>query len=212
MLSCKVLIDISKLPLADVSGIVHVGAHHAEELNTYLRIGIDRVVWVEANADNMPIIFQKITNFPYMTAANFAAGSKSDIKVNLNLANNGESSSILELGTHALHYPHIRYKDQKSVTQLRLDDYFVRSGLQPSQFNFLNLDIQGYELECLRGASTVLKAIKYLYTEVNTESVYNECALINEVDAYLAQFGFERVITKLLDQGWGDAFYTKLDS
>ena len=204
------LISISDLPLSGVSGIVHVGAHHAEELNSYLRIGIDRVLWIEANIDNMPIIFQKINSHPLMAAANFAAGRKSDVKVNLNCANNGESSSILEFGTHALHYPHIKFNEKKSVTQLRLDDYFERSGLQANKFNFLNLDIQGYELECMRGASKLLNSIKYVYTEVNTENVYGNCALIDEIDSYLAQYGFKRVITKVLNQGWGDAFYTKI--
>ena len=62
----------------------------------------------------------------------------------------------------------------------------------------------------MRGASKLLNSIKYVYTEVNTENVYGNCALIDEIDSYLAQYGFKRVITKVLNQGWGDAFYTKI--
>jgi len=56
-----------------------------------------------------------------------------------------------------------------------------------------------------------IKHFDYIYTEVNTEYVYKECALITEIDDYLNQYGFRRVATKMAGNcGWGDAFYIKI--
>jgi hypothetical protein len=75
-------------------------------------------------------------------------------------------------------------------------------------YNFLNLDIQGVELKALKGMSDYLSSVQYIYTEVNSDYVYKDCAIVDEIDEYLKPFGFQRVET--IWQGecrWGDAFY-----
>ena len=55
-----------------------------------------------------------------------------------------------------------------------------------------------------------LQHVDYIYTEVNTEQVYQGCDEIGQIDEYLKQFGFERLATQVYEQyGWGDAFYVK---
>ena len=55
-----------------------------------------------------------------------------------------------------------------------------------------------------------LKHIDYIYTEVNSEYVYKNCALIPEIDEYLSKYGFIRVASKQAGNcGWGDALYIK---
>ena len=41
-----------------------------------------------------------------------------------------------------------------------------------SSYNFLNMDVQGYELEVLKGGTTTLEKIEYVMTEVNRAEVY----------------------------------------
>ena len=49
-----------------------------------------------------------------------------------------------------------------------------------------------------------------IYTEVNEDYVYLECALISEIDSYLSTFDFVRVETSWYQNcKWGDAFYIK---
>ena len=56
-----------------------------------------------------------------------------------------------------------------------------------------------------------LDNINYIYTEVNTESVYKECALLTELDSFLKQKGFERKCEDIYKKyGWGDAFYVRI--
>ena len=58
-----------------------------------------------------------------MILGKFAAGSKKD-KLLLNISNNGQSSSILELGTHAKSHPSIKYNDFVEVDNNRIDTMY----------------------------------------------------------------------------------------
>jgi hypothetical protein len=40
--------------------------------------------------------------------------------------------------------------------------------------------------------------------------VYEDGALINEIDEYVSAFGFRRVLISMTEQGWGDAVYYKV--
>ena len=49
------------------------------------------------------------------------------------------------------------------------------------------------ELKALKGMEEYLNKVDYLYTEVNSNYVYVDCALITELDEYLKKFGLIRV-------------------
>ena len=68
---------------------------------------------------------------------------------------------------------------------------------------------QGAELKALKGAKNLLKNVRAVYSEVNREELYAGCALIEEVDEFLKEFGFIRTDTKFTEFGWGDALYLK---
>ena len=70
--------------------------------------------------------------------------------------------------------------------------------------------IHDWELKALKGMEGYLHKIDYIYTEVNSDYVYEGCALIGEIDDYLHIFGLKRVETKWCgDYRWGDAFYIR---
>ena len=72
------------------------------------------------------------------------------------------------------------------------------------------MDTQGYELEVLKGGVNTLNQIEYIYTEVNQVEVYENNAMIGELDEFLNQYDMERVVTGWHgSQTWGDAFYIK---
>lgn len=73
--------------------------------------------------------------------------------------------------------------------------------------NLLNLDVQGYELEVLKGAENTLKHIEYIYTEVNEKELYENCVYINELDEFLTDF--KRAETEMTSHGWGDGLYIR---
>ena len=97
-----------------------------------------------------------------MVLGKFAAGSKNG-KQFLNLANNGQSSSILELGTHIISYPEINYNSKIEVEIIKLDEWLDENFTNKYLYNFINIDIQGYELEALKGMNNQLRIAEYVY-------------------------------------------------
>lgn len=186
------------------NGILHVGAHECEELRDYERyISRDKILWIEALPEKVQLCKSRFTN---LYIENAIVSDKIE-KITFNVANNGQSSSILEFGLHSHYHPHVRYVNSfESETKL-LKDIITNYNIH---FNFLNLDIQGAELKALKGMENHLKKVDYIYTEVNSDQVYKDCTIITELDEYLKQFGLVRVQTKWTDFKWGDAFYMRI--
>ena len=81
--------------------------------------------------------------------------------------------------------------------------------LEFEKYNFMNIDVQGYELEVLKGSMNILEGIDYIYTEVNNAEVYEDTPHIDELDEYLSSYNFKRVETSWIGITWGDALYIK---
>jgi hypothetical protein len=78
------------------------------------------------------------------------------------------------------------------------------------QIDFINLDIQGSELEALKGAVKTLSTVNWVYTEVNRKEIYKSCPLIDEIDFFLKDQGFSRAATRWsFGEDWGDALYVR---
>jgi len=110
---------------------------------------------------------------------------------------------------HLQHHPHISIVENKKVKTKIIDNFIKEENIDLKQYNFLNLDIQGAELMALKGMKESFKNIDFIYSEVNTANLYENCPMIEEIDEYLSQFGFERKETNLTQYEWGDAFYIK---
>ena len=190
-------------------GIIHIGAHLMEERIDYLNHGLNNTIWIEAN----PHVFNKISFINdgsyYEKAFNYAISDTDDNIVKLNITNNGQSSSILELDKHKIHHPHIFVSDVVQVATKRMDTLIKENNIDISNYDFLNLDIQGAELLAIKGFGDNIKNIKYIYTEINSNTLYKDCALVQDIDDYLYTFGFERVETSMTEFEWGDALYIK---
>jgi FkbM family methyltransferase len=188
----------------DITGIIHVGAHECEEIVDYDKyIKRDKILWIEAQQDKVLLSLQKYENIIIEQAV---VSDKIEL-VTFNVANNGQSSSILEFDLHQVYYPYIQYIRSYEVQTTTLDILIEKYNEIP--FNFINLDIQGAELTALKGMEEYLNNIEYVYTEVNKKSVYKNCAIIEEIDEYLNNYGFYRVETVWTAEDWGDAFYIK---
>jgi len=196
--------DLVKKYNVTFKGILHVGAHECEELNDYLHyLPINKVLWVEGLEDKVQ--FCKST-YPGVQIEH-AVVSDTVETVTFNRSNNGQSSSILELGLHKQFHSWVYYVSSTSVETKVLRDLLPKYDIE---YNFLNLDIQGAELKALKGMEEYLNKVDYVYTEVNSDYVYEKCALVTEIDDYLKQFNLHRVETSWCGENrWGDAFYIR---
>jgi hypothetical protein len=134
-------------------------------------------------------------------------------KATLHISNNdGQSSSILELGTHQIYHPNVHYVKDEEISLIRLDEFFERGDygrFNILNYNFLNIDVQGVELNVIKSLGLLIHNIDYIYTEVNEEYLYKDCCLIEDIDSYLKPFGFVRECTKITSHRGGDALYIK---
>jgi hypothetical protein len=109
---------------------------------------------------------------------------------------------------HKIAHSEVHYVEKIAIKTKTLNTIFKDFKLDG--FTFLNADIQGAELLMLKGATEILPKLDYLYLEVNKKELYKGCAMIEEIDSFVAQYGFERVQTEWCgDFGWGDALYIK---
>lgn len=186
-------------------GVVHVGAHEAEELLEYRNNRFGQVIWVEAQ----PNLAEKLRVSTFGSGDSVieaAVWHEKDIPMKLKISSNSQSTSLLEFGSHEVTYPDIAFIETIEVLTQTLDDV-----IDPiKEFNFLNLDIQGAELHALKGFEKQISKLNWIYTEVNHEEVYLGCTLVDDLDAFLATHGFSRKATRwCLGKGWGDALYIR---
>ena len=191
------------------NGIIHIGAHLMEERGRYLANKLDNTIWIEAN----PKVFSQIDFINKEEnkeqAFNFAISDIDNSIYKFYITNNGESSSILELDKHKIHHPHIHVTEVIEVESKRMDTLINENNINIKNYDFINLDIQGAELLAMKGFGNYLNNIKFIYTEVNIESLYKDCALLHNIDEFLKEFKFERVETFITQFNWGDALYIK---
>jgi hypothetical protein len=185
-----------------LKGILHVGAHDCEETREYeIFLPRNKILWIEALKNKVEYCKHL---YPGVLIEEAVVSDKYET-VKFNISNSTMSSSIFDFGLHKNYYPNINYVDSFYTDTKMLKDIIYKYNID---YNFLNLDIQGAELNALKGMENYLHKVEYIYTEVNCDYVYKDCPLIDEIDEYLKKFGFERVET-IWQPGckWGDAFY-----
>jgi len=190
-------------------GIIHIGAHLMEEREDYLKSNIKNIIWMDANPYLLSEINKNIKLLDTELFYNYIISDINDKEYDFKLTNNTQSSSILELKEHSKYYPDIYVTETLKIFSKRVDCLFKEENLNINSYDFINLDIQGAELLALKGFGDLLNNIKYIYTEINTNFLYENCALIEDIDSFLKQFNFERAETVITGEEWGDAFYVK---
>jgi FkbM family methyltransferase len=200
--------DINAILLSNnitIDGAFHIGAHDCEELTFYNQLGLknEEVVWIDA----IPKKVVEATNKGIPNVYNAVITDKDYEDVIFNVSNNGQSSSVLEFGTHSIEHPRVVYVDKIHQKSITIDTFFEKNNIDASKYNFWNFDIQGAELMALKGAIKSIKHAKALYLEVNEKELYKNCGLITEIDTFLSNYNFKRVLTDMTQHGWGDALY-----
>lgn len=200
-------------------GVLHIGAHECEELGFYTDLLKNQddthIVWIDAVDEKVV----KAKERGILTIYQAVVSDKDNEEIIFHMSQNShchpdncESSSILNFGLHSLYHPQVRYVKDIKMTTITIDTFFDNNNLNHSLYDFWNLDIQGAELLALRGSKKFLKNFppKAIYIEVNQQELYLGCGLLPDVDDFLKEYGFKRVLLKMTDCGWGDALYIQL--
>lgn len=190
----------------NINGIIHIGAHRGQEVYDYINSGIQNIILFEPLSLNFKILEENLKDAnASINAYQVALGNEEKI-VTMYLSDNEQmSSSILKPKKHIVNHPTVHFEGTEDVEMNRLDNF----SKETSEFNFINMDVQGYELEVLKGAIKTLEHIDYVYCEVNRDEVYENNAYVEELDEFLKKYNMERVETEWSGGIWGDALYIR---
>jgi hypothetical protein len=125
--------------------------------------------------------------------------------------NEGRSNSLLEPKLHLERFPEFQPDGTIEVPVVRLDDLLREQAINAEEHPLLVLDVQGFERSVLAGASDYLRDhCRAIVCEVAAVELYKGGALVGEIDSFLRERGFLRVLTKWASGVGGDALYLPL--
>lgn len=127
-----------------------------------------------------------------------------DIQINV-ASNNGASSSILRmLEAHQRAAPDVAYVGLETVPIHRLDGV-VETFLANARNVFLKVDVQGYELQVLRGARELIRRLEGIQLELSLVPLYEGQMLFSDLIDYVRGQDFDvwGVIPGLADNSNG---------
>jgi FkbM family methyltransferase len=118
-----------------------------------------------------------------------AIGSSSGLAT-INISENSFSSSLSEiLETHVDAAPKSKYIGTENVQVFKLSEIYNANFKNFNRVG-LKIDVQGFEMEVLRGAIEILDKIYYIQIELSTVPIYANQNLYHEIDALLREAGF----------------------
>jgi FkbM family methyltransferase len=109
--------------------------------------------------------------------------------VQMHVSYQDDSSSLLNIGENQSSiFPGTKEKSTEEINVAPLN-YFINNNdlINPV---FVKIDVQGYELEVLKGSKSLIDEFDYIYVECSFVELYEGQALADEVIAYLANYSF----------------------
>jgi FkbM family methyltransferase len=190
-------------------GIIHIGAYEGKDLKRYPAPDTAKILLIEANPKAVEHLQANFADKPNIIISQTAIANH-NTPVTLNLTSIESNSSIFPLSGYREIYPNLKVTQEITLESRSLDTLLSELNLRPVDFNFLYLDIQGAELLALQGAPQLLKHIEAIYTTVSYEDLFEGAALIDEVDAFLAEHHFVRIAeANPYHPSWGEVFYLR---
>lgn len=192
----------------DLNGVVQAGANDGEEIDNFIRMGVEHL-----------IAFEPLIDPAFMTLNKKYGGSAACFNIGLHdrntmaklqiTAGDGKGSSIYD---GVWDHPEVMKNwnqgqaaivRTETITLMRFDtwaDYYNGLGYEDplgnrhqidlKNFDTLQLDTQGNEMEILKGMGRWLKHFKYLCIELSITPVYKGETPGKEVAVWLKERGF----------------------
>ena len=164
---------------------IDVGAYHGEWTRMFKKIfPSTKVLMIEAQTEKTEKLNEVCEKFSGEVFCEMAVlGSKSGEEVDFVQMETG--SSVFEESS-----PYARKRLKKTLTSL---DNLLQKYTDFQHIDFLKLDVQGYELEVLKGSSDLLRHTEFVLMETSLIPINKGCPLILEVITYMDRMGFRTI-------------------
>lgn len=175
----------------DIQTVIDVGANEGQYAESLLDNNYKgRIYSFEPISKPWEILSKKAARFSQWKPVHSAIGSKEET-LSINVSENIVSSSIYKVAQKSLDAePATRIVREEKVRVTTIDNFFAGEHSLQGEV-MLKLDVQGYELEALRGALNSLKKIKVVQVELSFVPIYEGAPLCVDIISFLQNQGFE---------------------
>ena len=196
------------LPAIDYAKVVELGSRDGIDtlwLQNFFEAEI--VAW-ECNPEAIEICRQTLAGKDRVTLVEKAAWSETKTLTFRPVTNgNLGASSVYRANPD---YPYETYEqDEIEVPAMRLDEWWGNSEHWDEPIDLLIIDLQGAELEALRGAGELLWDIEAIITEGQNQPIYEDIPSFDELVEFLEGYGFELSVSIAQNDWFGDHIFTR---
>ena len=156
-------------------GVLHIGAWDAWEAKQYAHVCGNNSIFLEANPNSYERFKNEIEQFG-QRIYNLAAWNVDDLEMDLYCPpHNPDSSSLVE-----------RIGNPIKTKTITIKTLFERENLSFNDYDLLNIDTEGAELQVLEGIGEEIKNFQYIIIEVSDLGSESDLAVTN----YITNMGF----------------------
>lgn len=169
--------------------VVDIGANRGQFALVAQRCFPDaRIVSFEPLAEPA-LTFRRVFNGNPRVSLHEAAVAPRDGNATMHLSRQDDSSSLLPITPlQDRIFPGTAEAGTRTVHVAPLRAFLRREEIEPPAL--LKLDVQGFELEALKGCADMLEAFRYVYVECSFLELYRGQALADDVAGWLRERGF----------------------
>jgi FkbM family methyltransferase len=170
--------------------IIDIGAAEGVIALKFSQAFPEAIVFVfEPIKNTFEILLRNTSSNHKVITVNKALGNSHEEKI-IHIAHRITSSSIFDIEKdieNNYFAEQLRYESDEEITVSRLDDEIPSETI----VNIIKIDVQGFELEVLKGAEQTLKRTCLVVLEMQNHNLYNKAPKYYELDEYLRNNGFE---------------------
>jgi FkbM family methyltransferase len=164
---------------------------------------VKKIIVFEPVAESYRAIKERFPDHSNIEFIKAAAGNENTEK-EINIAGRITSSSLLPLvadpDSEVFNENNLGQVRVEKIEIVRLDDFLIDN---QDRIGIMKIDVQGYEMDVLRGAEMTLKRTDIVVLEANNHDGYKGSAKYYEIDSYLRDHNFTlyNIFPSIVDNG-----------
>lgn len=187
--------------------VIHVGAWEGRDVPEYKFLRIPKITLVEAMPTLAGFLRKKFESDEQIQIIEAAASDKGNRTVTFYPLDYGSSSTLKpKIESLQRFFSDFKKVEPISVKSIKIDELQIFEAKKI----MLVIDVQGAELQVLRGSIETLKNTVLLKVEVSTTAYYEGQSFQSDVSLFLKNAGFVKVSQRVSKKmGQGDAIFLR---
>jgi FkbM family methyltransferase len=171
--------------IRQAGGVLHIGAHEGQEAPFYNECDVP-VIWIEALPNKYQFLKMFLANYPKQAAICALLGNSNTQQVDFHVSDNNAASSSIYKPIPGPDSPFMMV-ESIPLEMKRLDSLFSQEKI--ARYRHWVIDVQGAELDVLKGTGELLRHCDSLIIEAKRVSSYLGGSTWDELVVFLANAG-----------------------